>query len=152
MNPIKSPKNKGSGFERDLVNLLNEKIKDGVFKRIAGSGAMGTAMGEPLLTADVKGEVKGFSRPFKIECKVGYGGATQLTLKKEWINKVMKEALGNYSIPVLIGKFSGARKTDGVQEFAVLDIDTFIYMLNLVSDLTKELDIVYDTLAKDRKV
>jgi hypothetical protein len=137
-------KDKGNAFETMIVKKLNASVNRSSFKRIAGSGAIGTNMGEPLLTGDVSGRIKGFPRPFKIECKVGYGGDKQLTLKREWINKIKKEAEQTLSIPLLIGKFSGARKADGVQEFIVMDVDDFIYILNLVSDLSFECDKLYE--------
>ena len=64
---LKSPKDKGSGFERDLVKLLNDKIKYGEFKRIPGSGAMGTTLHETTLTGDVTGKILGIPRQLKIE-------------------------------------------------------------------------------------
>jgi Holliday junction resolvase len=132
---LKNPKDKGSAFERDLAKLLNEKVEQGAFEKIPGSGAIGTLMHEGLLTADLRGKVTGIPKPLKIECKVGYGGETQLTLKREWLNKVIMEAEQTYSLPMLFGKFSGARKTDGVQVFCVMDIDTVAYLFNLISKL-----------------
>jgi hypothetical protein len=136
-------KAKGNRFESDAVDLLNEKIKGAKFKKIPGSGMLGTSFDEPLLTADVSGTVEGIKRKFKVECKNGYNSSTnkevkQFTLKKEWLDKVIMEAKDALSTPLLIGKFSGARK--GVQVFVVLDIDTFAYFINEISRLNKELD------------
>lgn len=141
---VNKNKIKGSTFERDIVKILNEKVRAGVFKRIPGSGALGTILGEGLLTADVTGRIHGLPKDLKIECKVGYGGSEQLTLKREWLNKVKMEAEQTYSMPVLIGKFSGARGSDGVQIFTVMDINIFIEIMNLLSDLQHELDLVYE--------
>jgi hypothetical protein len=135
---VNKQKLKGSGFERDLVKILNEKIPNGVFRRIPGSGAIGTIMHEGSLTADVSGKVIGFPRSFKLECKDGYGGETQLTFKREWLNKVREQAQTDMSFPAVIGKFSGARKADGTQIFAVIDIEDFIYLINLISDLAED--------------
>lgn len=134
MTPIKS-KDKGSGWERDLVKLLEAHLDHASFKRIPGSGAIGTIMHESLLTADVSGKVRGLPKPFKIECKVGYGGETQLTVKREWFNKVKEQSELDLSLPLLACKFSGARRADGVQMFVSMDIDTFIYLMNLISEL-----------------
>lgn len=129
---VNKAKIKGSAWERDLVEKLNEIISNSDWKRIPSSGAMGTSLGEPLLTGDVKGVVHGFPKPFKAECKVGYGGDKQFTIKKEWLDKIKQEANNSYSIPFLAGKFSDARS--GVKQFIVLDIDTFAYLLNLISE------------------
>lgn len=136
-------KQKGSGFERDAVNLLNEKIKHSKFKRIPGSGAIGTSMIEPLLTGDISGVVEGFPKTFKIEAKVGYNNSTnkevkQFTLKKEWLDKIIMQASNNFSFPALIGKFSNVRS--GVSTFIVLDIDDFSYLINQISELQATLN------------
>lgn len=134
---------KGSSFERLAVDILNELIKDSEWKRIPGSGAIGTSLGEPLLTADVVGKVKSIPKKFKVECKVGYNPSTDkevksFSLKKEWLDKVKEEALGSYSVPMLMGKFSGARS--GVKVFAVLDVEDFAAIINHITDLQEALD------------
>ena len=102
-------KRKGTDFERLAVELLNKLIKKSNWKRVAGSGAIGTIMDEPLLQSDISGYINALPKRFKVEAKVGYGGATQLSLKKEWLDKVAEEASNSYAYPMLIGKFSGAR-------------------------------------------
>jgi hypothetical protein len=131
-------KRKGSDFERLAVELLNNLIQDSEWKRIPGSGAIGTSLGEPLLTADIVGKVKSIQPRFKAEAKVGYGGATQFALKKEWLDKVREEADATYSIPFLVGKFSGSR--EGVKVFTVLDIETFARIINHITTLQEALD------------
>lgn len=139
-NPMKR---KGSDFERQAVEVLNALIKDAEFKKVPGSGALGTSLFEPLLTADVVGKVKGIQKPFKIECKVGYNtskdvGVKQFTIKKDWLDKVRREADATYSIPLLMGKFSGAR--EGVKVFVTMDVDIFAQFVNHIHNLQEELD------------
>lgn len=139
---IKSPKQKGSGFERDAAKLLAEVIKESTWRRIPSSGAIGTIMVETLLTGDLSGKVEFFPKTFKGEAKCGYNssakaGVKQFTLKKEWLDKIIEEAGNNYSVPFLIGKFSGARS--GVKEFIVLDIDTFATLINMYTDLQRSM-------------
>lgn len=136
-------KNKGSRFEKEVVDYLNKNLIECKFRKIPGSGAIGTVINEPFLKGDISGTVYGVPKKLKGECKVGYGGETQLTVKREWINKIMEEASQDYALPFLTGKFSGARTRDGVQTFVILDIDTFIYLLNLITSLQKELDEFY---------
>lgn len=140
---------KGSAFERLTVDLLNELVKDSEWRRVPGSGAIGTTLGEPLLTADVVGKVKSIPKKFRVECKVGYNPSTDkqvkaFSLKKEWLDKVSKEAEGSFSVPMLVGKFAGAR--DGVKVFAVLDIEEFAALINHITKLQEELDRVSDAL------
>ena len=140
---MKSAKAKGSKFEKDVVDYLNKNLTEGKFKKIPGSGAIGTVINEPFLKGDITGVVTGVPKKFKGECKVGYGGETQVAVKREWINKIMEEASQDYALPFLTAKFSGARTKDGVQIFVILDIDTFVYLLNLTTSLQKELDEFY---------
>lgn len=134
--PFKN-KVKGNTFERFAVELLNELIRDSEWKRVPGSGALGTALGEPLLTSDIVGKVERIPKRFKVEAKVGYGGETQFTLKKEWLDKVRMEADATYSTPFLIGKFSGARQ--GVKVFTVMDVEVFAALINHISKLQEQL-------------
>lgn len=123
---------KGAAFEAAAVDLLTEKIKGSSWKRVPLSGAMGTILNEPSLLGDVTGFVEPLGASFRVECKVGYGGKTQFTLKKEWLDKIKVEGALSYSLPILLGKFSGAR--DGTRVFVVMDIDTFSEIINRVSN------------------
>src|SRR3990172_4899916 len=124
---------KGSKFERDAVKLLKELIPNSDWKRIPTSGAMGTRLNEPLLGGDIKGRVEGITQEFRGEAKVGYGVELQLTLKRDWLEKIREEAERTYSIPFLIGKFSGSRGK--IKEFVVLDLKVFSYLLNTINEL-----------------
>jgi hypothetical protein len=140
-------KTKGNQFEADAVKILNTKILNCKFKRIPSSGAIGTAMDEPLLTGDLTGKVDSISKKFKGECKIGYNNSTnkgtkQFTLKKEWLDKIIKEAASNFSIPFLIGKFSGVHS--GVSVFVVLDVDTFAELINTISRMNEKLEAIHE--------
>lgn len=130
-------KRKGSQWERDLAELLTRLIRKSLFKRVAGSGAIGTIMAEPTLSSDVKGKVESIPQEFKVECKVGYGGATQLTVKKEWFDKVREEAARSYGIPFVACKFSGAR--EGTRYFIAMDVDVFADLVNRITELHEDL-------------
>lgn len=134
-------KRKGSDFERKIAKKLTEALASGEFKRIAGSGAIGTTMGLPILQGDLRGEVDGIPQKFKGEAKIGYGGSKSMSIKKEWIDKIVEEAKRDYSIPFLVARFSGSR--GGVEEFIILDFDTFIMLLNMITELRAELDGFY---------
>lgn len=136
-------KRKGSDFERQAVEILNTLVKKSKWRRIPGSGHLGTVLDEPLLTSDIVGKVEAIPKPFKVEAKSGYNNSTgnvvkQFTLKKEWLDKVRREADPTFSIPVLIGKFTGAR--EGVRVFVAMDVEFFAAMLNHITDLQEELD------------
>lgn len=140
-------KQQGSRWEHDAVELLNQKVKNSSWKRIPGSGAIGTNLNEPMLTGDLVGIVISFPKKFKAECKSGYNSSTdkevkQFTLKKDWLDKIGEEARVNYSIPILLGKFTNARS--GVKHFVVMDLNEFSELLNTVTDLRKELDLLYE--------
>jgi hypothetical protein len=132
-----SQKIKGSQWERDAAELLTKIINKSFWRRVAGSGALGTIMSEPTLSADVRGKVDSFSQEFKVECKVGYGGSKQFTLKKEWLDKIKEEAARSFGIPMLMGKFLGSR--EGIRYFVVLDVDVFASLVNRITELNDEL-------------
>lgn len=143
---VSKPKRKGYQLEAQTVNLMNAKVGRSKWTRIPGSGAMGTSLGEPLLTADVVGKIESLPKKIKVECKSGYNNSTgkevqQFTLKKEWLDKVAQEAQADYSLPILVGKFDNAYS--GVKLFVALDIENFIWLLNYITDLRSELDTMY---------
>jgi len=140
---VNKKKIKGSNFEREVVEKMEELIPDSTWKRVPGSGAMGTTMGEGLLMADVIGDVPGFFRKFRGECKAGYNHSSdkevkQFTLYKEWFDKIKMEASKTYSFPLLFGKLSGSRT--GVKIFVAMDIEDFALLMNQYLELVKELN------------
>ena len=128
--PIKHKKAKGANWEREAVKLLEELVDSSSWKRIAGSGAIGTTLGEPFLRGDIVGDIPHLGRTLRGEAKVGYGGATQISFKREWLEKIREEAEGTYSIPFVVCKFSGARGE--VKHFVALDFEAFADILNQV--------------------
>jgi len=131
-------KRKGSDFEREAVNVLTNLIDESVWKRIPTSGAIGTRLAMPILQSDLLGRVSGFPQEFRGEAKCGYGGAKQVTVMKEWLDKIYEEAKSTFSLPFLIGKFSGAR--GGTNVFVVLDVRVFADLVNRITDLQRRLD------------
>ena len=123
--------------------MLNHKLKrtSSDFKKTPSSGALGTIVGEPNLTGDVRGRIYGVPQKIKIEAKVGYGGSTQLTVKKEWLDKIAEEAGQDYSIPLLACRFLNARS--GVENFVAMDLDIFVEFMNLITELQEIIDEQY---------
>jgi len=128
-------KDKGTRWERDAVELLKEAFPTGQFRRMAGSGAIGTIMEEPLLAGDLSARFTFFPREFRIEAKTGYGGATQLAVKREWFIKIKEEAERTYSLPMLMGKFSGSR--GDCKYFVAFDYETFVVFMKIVEEISK---------------
>lgn len=79
-----------------------------------------------------------------MEAKTGYGGSTQLTVKKEWLDKIKEEAERTYGIGILVAKFLGAKT--GVKHFVVMDIYDFIDLISSAEDVYQELE---DLCSKD---
>lgn len=128
-------KDKGKRWERDAVRILEEYL-GGTWKRIPGSGALGTYLEEPGLTGDIIGNLEFVPRNFKLEAKTGYGGHKQMTVKREWFKKIRDEAEQTYSIPGLICKFSGAR--DVSKYFIAFDLDAFKQLMNFFAEIYEE--------------
>lgn len=130
-------KRKGDRWERELAkDLISGGAQEA--KRIPGSGALGTVLNEARLTADVYAKYKFLNRPLKIEAKYGYGGLTQMAIKREWMEKVRMQSLGNDSIPAVALKFrdviSGDRESAKWICFAVEDWNKIVSSLNELFD------------------
>jgi hypothetical protein len=143
INLVNKAKIKGSAFEHKVTVLMNNLVEGSDFRRVPGSGAMGTTLNESLLMADVVGTVPGFFAKIRAECKAGYNHSTdkevkQFTLQKEWLDKVKMEAKLSFGFPVLFGKFDNAR--DGVKVFVVMDIEDFAIILNRFRAMSEELE------------
>jgi len=140
---------KGNIFEREAVIMLTELIQGSKWKRIPTSGAIGSRMEIPLLFSDLIGEIKNFPKKMRGEAKAGYGGAKQFTIKKEWLDKILQEAKSTYSVPFLIGKFSGAR--GGTNVFVALDVNIFATLVNQITDLQRRLDEETEKVDNNKK-
>lgn len=127
-------KRKGTSWERELVELL-KSIPKSTAKRIAGSGALGTQLEEPALTGDVVLMVDDLPRKFRIECKVGYGNEHQMTIKRDWFDKIRQEAESSYSIPLVALKLSGVRGKNATKHIIAMDLDVFIYLMSYIISL-----------------
>lgn len=141
---VNKAKRKGTRWENEAVTILTNMIKGSSWKRIPGSGAIGTIMNEALLTGDLTGVVPGLPMKVKAECKAGYARSTEaktFSIEKKWLDKIREEAENNYSLPILFGKFDNVHS--GIRHFAVLDFSTLAELLNYIGDLKKELDILY---------
>jgi hypothetical protein len=152
---VNKAKVKGSKWEADAVGILTHLIEGSSWKKLPTSGAMGTAIGEPLLMGDVSGRVPGFPSKFKVECKVGYSSGSsremkQLTIKKEWFDKVAEESAHNNDTPIVLCKFDNVHS--GTRQFVSMDIKVFAEIMNYISDMAKELDEVYGQLEKSKHI
>lgn len=134
-------KRKGTDWERQIADKFNSALETTVWKRVPGSGALGTILEISSLRGDVKGKFNFSKRPVLIEAKTGYGGSKQLTVKKEWLDKIKQEADTSFGIPILVCKFSNARK--GVRDFIAMDVDEFLKLMRLAEDIYDELDDLY---------
>ena len=121
-------KQKGDRWERDAVKKLTDIIPESKWKKMPTSGAMGTILKEPLLGGDIAGSAEFLTRTVRAECKVGYGGEKQMTIKREWFTKIREEADRTFSIPVVLLKFSGARGES--KHIAAVDFETLEYLAN----------------------
>ena len=131
---VNKSKRKGYDFEHEFVEMLISSIYGSDAKRVPASGAMGTSLSEPLLEGDVKATFKGLNKPIRFELKAR-SGATQLAVKREWMNKIKMEAEHSYAYPAVACKLIGARKADGVKFFVVLDFDTFCEIMEYIGKI-----------------
>ena len=130
---MKYMKRKGTQWERDAAEILN-KLYPGTWKRIVMSGAAGTILGISELKPDDVGKYDHIRRKLAAEAKVGYGGAKQMAVKREWFEKIGSQAEEMYAIPMLLCKFSGSRSD--VKHFVAMTFEAW-------NDLMSEFDFLY---------
>jgi Holliday junction resolvase len=131
-------KDKGNRWEREAAKLLNQRFPD-VWKRIPGSGAIGTLVHEPILAADIVGTYSFLQKRVMGECKVGYGGK-QMTLHKDWFDHVRHVADGVHGIPVVVLKFE--KTTEGVKHVVAMDFETWDYLMGLLEKQNELLSVL----------
>lgn len=134
-------KNKGSRWEREAAKLLNENFPE-AWRRVAMSGAMGTQLEIPIFKADLIGAYDFFPRQLVAECKVGYGGAKSMSLKREWFEHIKKVGEEAYSLPLVILKFDNSRSD--VRHVVAMTFETWNEIImeyeQLVDELKKAMD------------
>lgn len=133
-------KDKGTRWERDAVNELNENYPN-AWRRNPGSGALGTVLDMPFLKGDLVGDYEFLPVDIVAEAKVGYGG-TQMQVRKEWFDKIKMEANENYAIPVVLLKFEKSRT--GVRHVIAMDFETWDTLMNFIESMHEELLGLYE--------
>lgn len=143
-------KAKGDTFERLVAKILSEH--GGVWKRIPGSGSIGTNLKMSDLTGDLVGRYPWFTKSFKGESKVGYGTSKQMTLKREWLTKVREQALIDNKYPALIIKFNDVTGGDiGSATAICINLDTWNAMMKDLAELYEEYLVMLDKHYKQDK-
>lgn len=133
---------KGSRWERELAQELQAFAE--LSKRIPGSGALGTIVIDPRLTGDVVVKYKFLNKPFKVECKYGYGGSTQMTVKRGWMEKVCTEAEANDSYPALAIKFRDVTNGHKSAKMICMTVEDWNRMMGELSELFDDLQEFWD--------
>ncbi len=128
----------GLDWERFLVNHFKRYANS---RRTPNSGALGTLLGDPSLQGDVSFSVDGLN--FLIEAKAGYGGSQSITIKREWLDKVTKEATSQSPkrIPVVAAKMKDG-KTD-TAKLIIMSLETFTQLLDRIETAVDNLDEAY---------
>lgn len=138
-------KEKGSRFERQAADVLS--VNGGAWKRIPGSGSLGTNLNLTYLTGDVHGTYPWFKKPFKAENKVGYGTAKQITLKREWVTKNREQSAADNKYPCLLLKFNNVTSGDiDSSRLICFNFDTWNTMMSDIEELYTEYVALLDKL------
>lgn len=127
----------GLRWEREAAKLLSKF--SGEWKRVPGSGSLGMQNGS--LKADITGRYPWFSKPIRAEAKFGYGGNKQLTLHREWIDKIIQQASEVNAIPCLLLKFRDVYSGDRSAKLIVFDFETWQLLM-------KDLETLWDEYIK----
>jgi len=130
-------KRKGYDWEKLVEDLMNKHTPFS-WKRIPGSGAFGSVMNIVELQGDLIGRYDFFPFRFRGEAKVGYGGTKQITVKREWFNKIREESEKNWNdLPCVLLKYSGS-KAPNAQHIIAFEFDVWFKILDYVKDLFDE--------------
>ena len=128
---------KGDKFERDAAKVLS--VNGGNWRRIPGSGSIGTSLKISDLTGDLAGTYSWFTKALRGEAKVGYGTSKQMQLKREWFTKVREQANLDNKYPVVIVKFNDVTGGDiGSATAICINIDTWNLMMKDIQRLNDE--------------
>jgi hypothetical protein len=130
-------KDKGSRFERESAVELSSH--GGSWKRIPGSGSLGTNLHLSYLTGDVNGHYPWFKRAFKAENKFGYGTSKQITIKRDWILKNRLQSQSDNKYPCLLLKFDNVTGGDiGSAKLICFNFDTWNTLMTDIEELYTE--------------
>lgn len=130
-------KAKGDNFERKAAALLS--VHGGKWRRIPGSGSIGTNLKMSNLTGDLEGFYPWFTKGIKGESKVGYGTSRQMQLKREWFTKVREQSDADNKYPVVIVKFNDVTGGDiGSATAICINLDTWNLMMADIERLNDE--------------
>lgn len=145
---------KGSKWERDAIKQLAPYAE--AAKRTPGSGALGTTLKESRLTGDGYLKYKFLPTHLKLEMKYGYGGAKQMTIYKEWMEKIRMESRADNSIPAVVIKFRDVTGGDIESAkwicFSIEDWNRLVKHLDeLFGNMEDYWDYKYNNLGKDKQ-
>jgi len=129
----RSAKDSGQYFEKMTEGYFTDDTTNA--KRVLGSGALGKIMKDPTLLGDVVITYAVLDKPILAECKFGYGGNTQLSLKRHWFEKIAEEAALTNKYPAVIGKFKGARGDN--TRFIAFSWETWKEIMDAIANMVK---------------
>jgi hypothetical protein len=134
---------KGDKFERDAAKMLSEN--GAIFKRVPGSGSIGTNLGMASLTGDLQGHYPWFRRDFRLEAKVGYGTSKQMTLKREWFTKIRDQAALDNKYPAVVIKFNDVTGGDiGSATAICFNLDVWNQLMSDIKELNDEYTVLLE--------
>jgi len=141
-------KDKGSRFERESAGDLS--VHGGSWRRIPGSGSLGTNLNLSYLTGDVEGYYPWFKLAIKAENKFGYGTAKQITVKREWVTKNREQSKIDHKYPCLLLKFDSVHDDVGSAKLICFNFDTWSEMMADVELLYTEYVSLLDRYMADK--
>ena len=126
-------KRSGTYFEKVAEDYFNDVC---IAKRVLGSGAFGSVTRDPNLLGDVNLYFPTLRATILADCKFGYSrGESQMTLKKEWFDKIDREAKLARKYPAVITKFKGQRGPNS--RIISFSWDTFKEMMKDIMELVE---------------
>lgn len=126
-------RDKGNRWERLCAKKLSKKF--GKWRRMPGSGAYGTLLGDASIACDLKGEYPWWNQ-LSGEAKYGYGSSKQMTIKREWMQKIREVAKRSNAHACVLLKFKDVRAGDiASSEWICFDFETWNNMMKDLDDI-----------------
>src|SRR5690606_19464396 len=119
-------KKQGIDFENKVAKSYNDALRRKA-RRVAGSGAIWSMPGDVITEQDL------------IECKdrgmITARGEKQITIKKEWLDKIHIESIGTGKRPMLAFRFA----EDEEDIFVTMNINVLFEIVFQISELKKRI-------------
>jgi hypothetical protein len=142
-SPNYKEKKKGMEFEKDGTKKYNQAIKiaKDVARRQLASGALHFALGDMITEEELTAALAEFKERSSVDAR----GNKQITIKKEWLDKLEKEAK-------LMGRdyyFLPFRFKDSDKDYVVIEFDLLLSYVQTIQILVEQIRLLHKQISDE---